>query len=158
VKPFQTKKWSCGTKLIIAMVLQSTGQCCWLQIQRSGFDSLPYQIFWEVVGLEWGPLNLLRSYLKEKVAARSLEIRHYGCRDPSRWPRGTLYPQKSALTPPTSSGCSVGIVRSRTQATEFIIVAIWRKQHTYSSIWLPTYSHVEFCPERDHGIFIFVYK
>jgi hypothetical protein len=32
----------------------------------------------------------------------------------------TLYPQKRALTSPTSSGCSIGIVRSRTKATEII--------------------------------------
>jgi hypothetical protein len=32
----------------------------WLQIQRSGFDSRRYQIFWEVVGLERGPLSLMR--------------------------------------------------------------------------------------------------
>jgi hypothetical protein len=31
-----------------------------------------------------------------------IEIREYGRRDPSRWPRGTLYPQKLALTSPTS--------------------------------------------------------
>jgi hypothetical protein len=43
----------------------------------------------------------------------------YGSRDPSHWPRGTFYPQKLALTSPTSGSCSVGIVRSRTQATEF---------------------------------------
>jgi len=30
-----------------------------------------------------------------------------------------LYPQKLALTSPTGGGCSVGIVRSRTKATEF---------------------------------------
>jgi hypothetical protein len=48
-----------------------------------------------------------------------LESREYGRRDPSRSPRGTLYPQKLALTSPTSGGRSVGIVRSRTQATEF---------------------------------------
>jgi hypothetical protein len=30
----------------------------------------------------------------------------------------TLYPQKLALISPTSGGCLVGIVRSRTQATE----------------------------------------
>jgi hypothetical protein len=42
-----------------------------------------------------------------------------GRRDPSRWPRGTLYPQKLTLTSPTSGGRSVGIFRSRTQATEF---------------------------------------
>jgi hypothetical protein len=38
---------------------------------------------------------------------------------PSRWPRGTLYRQNLALTFPTSGGRSVGIVRSRTQATDF---------------------------------------
>jgi hypothetical protein len=31
-----------------------------------------------------------------------------------------LYPQKLALTSPTSVGRSVGIVRSQTQATEFV--------------------------------------
>jgi hypothetical protein len=35
-----------------------------------------------------------------------------------RWPRGILYPQKLALTSPTSGGRSVGIVRLRTKATE----------------------------------------
>jgi hypothetical protein len=49
-----------------------------------------------------------------------LENREYGRRGPSRWPRGTRYPQKLALTSTTSSGCSVGIVRSRTLATEFV--------------------------------------
>jgi hypothetical protein len=33
--------------------------------------------------------------------------------------RGTFYPQKLAQASPTSGGLSVGIVRSRTQATEF---------------------------------------
>jgi hypothetical protein len=48
-----------------------------------------------------------------------LENREYVRRDLLRWPRGTLYPQKLALTSLTSGGRSVGIVRSRTQATEF---------------------------------------
>jgi hypothetical protein len=48
-----------------------------------------------------------------------IEIREYGRRDPSRWPRGTLYLQKSALTSSTSSGLSVGIVRSMTQASKY---------------------------------------
>jgi HrpA-like RNA helicase len=42
----------------------------------------------------------------------------YGRRDMSRWPRGTLYPQKLALTSPTSGGHSVGIVRLQSKATE----------------------------------------
>jgi hypothetical protein len=37
----------------------------------------------------------------------------------SRWPRGTLYPQKLAITSLTSGGRSVNIVRSRTQTMEF---------------------------------------
>jgi hypothetical protein len=48
-----------------------------------------------------------------------LENRKYGRGDPSRWPRDTFYLQKLALTSPTSGGCSIGIVRSRTKATEF---------------------------------------
>jgi hypothetical protein len=39
--------------------LWSSGQSFWLQIQRSEFDSRRYQIFWEVVGLELGPLSLV---------------------------------------------------------------------------------------------------
>jgi hypothetical protein len=49
-----------------------------------------------------------------------LENREYGRRDQSRWPNGILYPQKLALTSPTSCGSSVGIVGSRTQATELV--------------------------------------
>jgi hypothetical protein len=39
--------------------LWSIGQSSWLLIQRSGFDSLRYQIFREIVGLERGPLSLV---------------------------------------------------------------------------------------------------
>jgi hypothetical protein len=45
--------------------------------------------------------------------------------DPLRWPRNTLYPQKLALTSPTSDGRSVGIVRLRTKATEFICINMY---------------------------------
>jgi hypothetical protein len=48
-----------------------------------------------------------------------LEIREYGHRDPSRWPRGTIYPQKLALTSPRSGGRSASIVHLQTQAKEF---------------------------------------
>jgi hypothetical protein len=47
-------------------------QSSWLQIQRSGFDSRPYQIFWEVVGLERGPtslMNTIEELLDRKLAA-----------------------------------------------------------------------------------------
>jgi hypothetical protein len=89
-----------------------------------GFCSQHYQIFWEVVGLERGPLSLVsitEELLEWKVAAPGLENREYGRGDPFRWPRDTLFPQKLALTSPTSGGSSVGIVRLRTKVTEFFI-------------------------------------
>jgi hypothetical protein len=82
--------------LYVRPPLWSSGQSCWLQIQRSEFDSKRYQIFWEVVGLEWGPLSLvntIKELLVWKSSVSGLEIRVYGRGDPSRWPRGTLYPQ-----------------------------------------------------------------
>jgi hypothetical protein len=36
-----------------------------------------------------------------------------------------LYPQKLAVTSPTSGGRSVGIVRSRTKATELLLLLLW---------------------------------
>jgi hypothetical protein len=93
----------------------------WLQIQRSVLYSRCYQIFWEAVGPERGPLSLvstIEELLGRKSSGLGLESREYGRRDPLRWPRGTLYPQKLALSLPTSWGRSVNIVWLRTQATE----------------------------------------
>jgi hypothetical protein len=39
--------------------LWSSGQSSWLLNQRFVFDFRRYQIFWEVVGLERGPLSLV---------------------------------------------------------------------------------------------------
>jgi hypothetical protein len=105
--------------------LWSIGQSSWLQIQTSGFDSRLYQVFWEVVGLERGPLSLvstIEELLVRKLSGSGLESREYGHTDPFRWPRSTLYPQKLALTSPTSGGRSVGTVRSRIQTTEFSLI------------------------------------
>jgi hypothetical protein len=88
----------------------------------TGFDSRRYQIFWVVVGLERGPFSLVSTteeLLGRQSSGSGLENGDYSRRDMSRWPRGTLYLQKLTLTSPTSGGRSVGIVRSRTQATEF---------------------------------------
>jgi hypothetical protein len=82
------------------------GQNSWLQIQRPGFDSRHYQIWWEVVGLERGPLSLVNTIeelLGRKNSGSSLENREYGCRHLPCWPRDTLYPQKLVLTSPTSA-------------------------------------------------------
>jgi hypothetical protein len=104
----------------------SAAMWLWLwQIQRSGFDSQHYQVFWEVVGLERGPLSLVSTteeLLGRKSSGSGLETSEYDRRDPSRWARGTLYPQKLALTSPTSCYWSIGIVRSWTQATEYSIL------------------------------------
>jgi hypothetical protein len=59
---------------------------------------------------------ILELYLSTKVAGQKHEIIDSG--NPLRRPRDTLYPQKLALTSPTSGGRSVGIVRSRIKATE----------------------------------------
>jgi hypothetical protein len=61
--------------------------------------------------------------LGRKSRDSGLENREYDHKDPSGLPRGTLYPQKLAITSPTSGGRSVGIIRSRTQATEFSFYA-----------------------------------
>jgi hypothetical protein len=108
--------------------LWSCGQSSWLQIQRSGFDSWGYQIFWEVVSgsgtLKRGPFSLVNTI--EELRGRNnsgsgLEIWEYGHSDLSRWPC-TLYLQKLALTSLTSGSHLVGIVRSRSEATEFSLV------------------------------------
>jgi hypothetical protein len=107
--------------VISSCVVWSSGQSSWLQIQRSGFDSQRYKIFWEVVGLEWGSLSLvstIEELFGRKSSGSGLERRGYGSRDQSRWLRGTLYPQNLAVT---SGGRSVGMVRSQTQATEFVV-------------------------------------
>jgi hypothetical protein len=74
------------------------------------------------VGLERGTLSLvstIEELLQRKSSGFGLENRDYVCRGTSHWPRGFFYPQKLALTSPTSGGCPVGIISSRTQATEF---------------------------------------
>jgi hypothetical protein len=79
------------------------------------------------VGLERGALSLVSTteeLLGRKSSGSCIEIREYGRRDPSRRTRGTLYPQELALTSPTSGGLSLGIVRPRTQATEFSLVNV----------------------------------
>jgi hypothetical protein len=79
-------KWSKTTPLC------SSGQSSWLQIQKSWFDSRRYQIFWEVVGLERGPLSLVSTI--EELHGRNdsgscLENREYARRDQSYWLLGT---------------------------------------------------------------------
>jgi hypothetical protein len=84
------------------------------------------------VGLERGQLSLVittEELLGRKSSGSGLEIWEFGRRDPSRWPRGTLYPQNLALLSPTSDGRSVVIVRWRTQNKEFIFVCLLEGLH-----------------------------
>jgi hypothetical protein len=94
----------------------------WLQIQRTGFNSRRYQIFWEVVGLERGSLSFVSTteeLFERKSSGSDLQIQDYGRRGTAAlttWHHP--YPKKFSLTAP-SGGHSVCIVRLRTQATEF---------------------------------------
>jgi hypothetical protein len=65
-----------------------------------------------------GLVSTIEELLGTKSSGSDLERLEYVCRDPLRWPRGTLYPQKLAPISPTSSSRSIGIVRSRTQPKE----------------------------------------
>jgi hypothetical protein len=108
---------------------------CGLVVRVSGYRSRgPGSISGEIVGLEWGPLSLVNTVeeqLGRKSSGSGLKIREYDRRDPSHWPRGTFYPQKLALTSPTRGGCSVGIVSSRTKATEFSFsLVLWLYKKT----------------------------
>jgi hypothetical protein len=91
-------------------------------LRKSSGQSSWIQIFWEVVGLERGPLSLVST--REELFGRNrsdsgLESRAYVRRGKSRWPRGTLLSAKFGTNFAEIGGRSVGIVRSRTQDTEF---------------------------------------
>jgi hypothetical protein len=78
------------------------------------------------VGLERGPLSLvstIEQLIGNKCSCSGLEIYEITAVGIRRADQATpLYPQKLDLTSPTSGGCSVGIVRSRTETTEFSLV------------------------------------
>jgi hypothetical protein len=77
--------------------LWSSGHSSWLQIQRTRFDSRHYQIFWEVVRLEQGPVRLvstIQELLERKSSSFSLGNRDYGRRDLQCWPCNTLLSAK----------------------------------------------------------------
>jgi hypothetical protein len=70
--------------------LWPSDESSWLQIQRSGFNSRRYHIFWEVVGLERGPISLvstIQELLERNRSGSGLENREYDHGDPLRWPR-----------------------------------------------------------------------
>jgi hypothetical protein len=60
-------------------------------------------------------VRIIEELLELKISGSGQENRINDRKDPLRWPRDTLYPQKLALTSPTSGGHSVGIVHLRTK-------------------------------------------
>jgi hypothetical protein len=93
--------------------------------------------------LERGPFSLestIEELLERKSSGFGTENQEYGRRNPSRWPRGTFYPQNLALTS-NSGGCLVGIVCSQTQATVFLYTVCrtpWAENQTVVSALLHT--------------------
>jgi hypothetical protein len=86
-----------------------------------GQDSIPDAA---VVGLERGPLSLvstIEELLEEKSSGSDLETKNTAVGTRRADHETPLYPQKLALTSPTSGGLLVGIVRSWTRATEFFL-------------------------------------
>jgi hypothetical protein len=86
--------------------------------------------------LERGPLSLVST--TEELLGRNrsfsgLVSREYGHRDPLRWRRDILYPQKLALTSPTSGGRSVGIVVQRVFDFDFDFCCTWLGQSQLES-------------------------
>ena len=102
--------------------LWSSGQSFWLQIQRSRvrFPALPDFLSSRGSGtgstqpreVNWGATWIKSSGSGPENRWTAVGIR---CADHVT----PLYPQKLALTSPIGGGRSVGIVRSRTKATEF---------------------------------------
>jgi hypothetical protein len=140
-------KWWEGWRMACRRVLSSTPLL--VRGSETGGDS-GYAATWEVVHLVWELSNCMElrpSWPASSTAATTVsgslscsgsspEIRECSHRDLSRWPRGTLYPQKLALTSPTSSGRLVDIVCLRTQATEFSILFL-APNCTHEAEWTP---------------------
>jgi hypothetical protein len=133
-------RFRCPYPIVLQRPAQwSSGQSSWQQIQSSGFESRPYQIFWEVAGLERGLFSLVSTaeeLLGRKSSGSGLEIRKYGSRDPSRWPRGAVKSQNLALTWLTRGGRSVGIVARglRPRSVSYIPEGLTAKQQSFTCL------------------------
>jgi hypothetical protein len=116
--------WASCYRLFIILLCYTVDRLCGLVVRVSGYrsrgpgiDSRRFQIFWEAVGLELGPLSLVRT--TEELLGRNSSGSGQQNRD---WRPGgsvaltTQHPlsAKVGTTSPRSGGRSVGIVRSRT--------------------------------------------
>jgi hypothetical protein len=103
------------------------------------------------VSLERGPLSLVSTteeLLGRKSSGSGLENADYGRRGSTALTtRHPFYPQKLALTSPTSGGRSVDIVRLRTQATELVFFIQPTHPHPISLTSISMLSsHLHLCP------------
>jgi hypothetical protein len=87
---------------------------CWKNLQKTYVSNL------ENVACNSSRTVIMSFYLLLFSTNFSFE-KERSCGDPLCWPCDTLYPQKLALTSPTSGGRSVSIVHSRTKVTEFLL-------------------------------------
>jgi hypothetical protein len=97
----------------------------------------------------------------KKNSNSGLETQEYDRRDPSHWPSGTLYPQKLALTSPTSGGRSVSMVCLWTQVTEFSFRTMTGVQHgsfTLMRCHYPAVSMFPFDSLRSFPVFVYFQK
>jgi hypothetical protein len=127
------------------------------------FNSRRYQIFWEVVDLERGPLSLvstIEELLEKKSSNSGLENREHGRTESLCWPRNTVYVQKLALTSPTSGCRSVGIVRLRTKATrEFVcLFCCWFRPNRLCCIIYQKTIFLKFTVARNWNFAIRIYN
>jgi hypothetical protein len=103
--------------------LLCSGQSFWLQIQRS-WDRFPALPGFRSSTSKRGTLSLVSTteeLLGRNSSGSGLENWEYGSNDPPRWTRAISHPQKLALISPTRGVRSIGIVRSQTKATMFVV-------------------------------------
>ena len=123
-QPMNSRIWGIfQSQYLCGLVVRVSGY----RYRGPGFDPRRYQIFWVVVGLERGQLSLVRSnwgatWIKKSSSSRFRKQRLTAVGNRCANHVTPLYPQKLAPTSPTGGGRSVGMVRSRTRATEFSLV------------------------------------
>jgi hypothetical protein len=135
--PYSTVPHNCSSEFYFAFVSITLDRLCGLVVRVLGYrsggpGSIPGTTRKKSSGSgteSTQPREYNWGATWQKSSGYCLENREYGRKHPSRWPRGTLYPQKLAITSPTSSGRSIVIIRSRNQATEFFF---------FQSLWSDT--------------------